>query len=64
MPRSNLASRGQSRTAHNLNNVETFANINRSFSGGDWFALIEPRSKGTKVLRHQRAVSNVELVSP
>ena len=48
----------------NLNNVETFANINPIIlNGGDWFASIGTEgSKGTKVFALTGAVNNVGLV--
>ncbi len=48
----------------NLNNVETFANINPIIlNGGDWFASIGTEgSKGTKVFALTGAVTNVGLV--
>ncbi|MFH0957437.1 MAG: NADH-quinone oxidoreductase subunit NuoF [Pseudomonadota bacterium] len=48
----------------NLNNVETFANINPIIlNGGDWFASIgTENSKGTKVFALTGAVVNVGLV--
>lgn len=48
----------------NLNNVETFANINPIIlHGGDWFASIGTEgSKGTKVFALTGAVQNVGLV--
>ncbi|MFH1114099.1 MAG: NADH-quinone oxidoreductase subunit NuoF [Pseudomonadota bacterium] len=48
----------------NLNNVETFANINPIIQhGGDWFASIGTEgSKGTKVFALTGAVNNVGLV--
>jgi NADH:ubiquinone oxidoreductase subunit F (NADH-binding)/(2Fe-2S) ferredoxin len=48
----------------NLNNVETFANVNPIIlNGGDWFASIGTEgSKGTKVFALTGAVSNVGLV--
>ncbi len=48
----------------NLNNVETFANLNPLIlNGGDWFASIGTEgSKGTKVFALTGAVNNVGLV--
>jgi NADH:ubiquinone oxidoreductase subunit F (NADH-binding)/(2Fe-2S) ferredoxin/NAD-dependent dihydropyrimidine dehydrogenase PreA subunit len=48
----------------NLNNVETFANVNPIIlHGGDWFASIGTEgSKGTKVFALTGAVNNVGLV--
>lgn len=48
----------------NLNNVETFANLNPIIlNGGDWFASIgTENSKGTKVFALTGAVINVGLV--
>ncbi len=48
----------------NLNNVETFANLNPLIlNGGDWFASIgTENSKGTKVFALTGAVNNVGLV--
>jgi NADH:ubiquinone oxidoreductase subunit F (NADH-binding)/(2Fe-2S) ferredoxin/NAD-dependent dihydropyrimidine dehydrogenase PreA subunit len=48
----------------NLNNVETFANVNPIIlNGGDWFASIGTEgSKGTKVFALTGAVNNVGLV--
>lgn len=48
----------------NLNNVETFANVNPIIlHGGEWFASIGTEgSKGTKVFALTGAVSNVGLV--
>ena len=48
----------------NLNNVETFANLNPIIlNGGDWFASIGTEgSKGTKVFALTGAVGNVGLV--
>jgi NADH:ubiquinone oxidoreductase subunit F (NADH-binding)/(2Fe-2S) ferredoxin/NAD-dependent dihydropyrimidine dehydrogenase PreA subunit len=48
----------------NLNNVETFANLNPLIlNGGDWFASIGTEgSKGTKVFALTGAVTNVGLV--
>lgn len=48
----------------NLNNVETFANLNPIFlNGADWFASIGTEgSKGTKVFALTGAVTNVGLV--
>lgn len=48
----------------NLNNVETFANLNPIIlNGGDWFASIgTENSKGTKVFALTGAVVNVGLV--
>jgi len=48
----------------NLNNVETFANINPIIlNGGDWFASIGTEgSKGTKVFALTGSVKNVGLV--
>ena len=48
----------------NLNNVETFANINPIIlNGGDWFSSIGTEgSKGTKVFALTGAVNNVGLV--
>jgi NADH:ubiquinone oxidoreductase subunit F (NADH-binding)/(2Fe-2S) ferredoxin/NAD-dependent dihydropyrimidine dehydrogenase PreA subunit len=48
----------------NLNNVETFANLNPiMLNGGDWFASIGTEgSKGTKVFALTGAVGNVGLV--
>jgi NADH:ubiquinone oxidoreductase subunit F (NADH-binding) len=48
----------------NLNNVETYANINPIIlNGGDWFASIGTEgSKGTKVFALTGAVTNVGLV--
>jgi len=48
----------------NLNNVETFANVNPIIlHGGDWFASIGTEgSKGTKVFALTGAINNVGLV--
>jgi NADH:ubiquinone oxidoreductase subunit F (NADH-binding)/(2Fe-2S) ferredoxin/NAD-dependent dihydropyrimidine dehydrogenase PreA subunit len=48
----------------NLNNVETFANLNPLIlNGGDWFASIGTEgSKGTKVFALTGAINNVGLV--
>ncbi|MFH0823641.1 MAG: NADH-quinone oxidoreductase subunit NuoF [Pseudomonadota bacterium] len=48
----------------NLNNVETYANINPIIlNGGDWFASIGTEgSKGTKVFALTGAINNVGLV--
>lgn len=48
----------------NLNNVETYANLNPiMLNGGDWFASIGTEgSKGTKVFALTGAVNNVGLV--
>ena len=48
----------------NLNNVETYANVNPIIlNGGDWFASIGTEgSKGTKVFALTGAVNNVGLV--
>lgn len=48
----------------NLNNVETFANVNPIIlNGGDWYASIGTEgSKGTKVFALTGAVNNVGLV--
>ena len=48
----------------NLNNVETFANLNPLIlNGGDWFASIGTEgSKGTKVFALTGAIQNVGLV--
>ncbi len=48
----------------NLNNVETFANLNPIIlNGGDWFASIGTEgSKGTKVFALTGAINNVGLV--